>query len=446
MASLSNLPLELLRWVAEYLTTQRDISHLMQTNTRLYHAMHPILCEYNVQHDESSALPWAAQKGETRLVTKLLTAGANISAYSPSPRYVERKVHNSRDIDPWAKNNSLLYAAQGGHTAILKTLLGETRSGQTASPAQLRSVLHWALRQHDEQLVELMFAHKAPLDPATESSGAPSALGVAVAASYNAILPRLLALGARPGPHECPCPTERAIFTKQPEVIRLLLDHGLGLYGDNAVCHLAHEDDRDTLRLLLAYGMDLVNYGSAALFTAIRDGHYEMTELLIDNGAIKDVCCELYPPSGLFLGTAYSAVAMAILYERLDILRLLLDKGFLPGPRDLELATERSFTEAVSLLTPFAERDLHDGNVINMWHAFGWDPNNPRPRDGSMWDIKSRSQGIIDTSGTREPEPESLWATAVSNDDYNDSDGDYDSELEREYWRNSEYGRINVSY
>ncbi|GLA81300.1 hypothetical protein AtubIFM56815_004944 [Aspergillus tubingensis] len=445
MACLSNLPLELLRWVAEYLTSQRDISHLMQTNKRLYHALHPILCEYNVQHDESSALPWAARKGETRLVTKLLTAGANISAYSPCPRYVERKVKYNRDIDPWAKNNALLYAAQGGHTAILKTLLGETRSGQTASPAQLRSVLHWALREHDEQLVELMFAHKAPLDPATESSGAPSALGVAVAASYNAILPRLLALGARPGPRECPCPTERAIFTKQPDIIRLLLDHGLGLHGDHAVCHLAHEDDRDTLQLLLAYGMDLVNYGSAALFTAIRDGHYEMTELLIDNGAIKDVCCELYPPPGFFFGTEYSAVAIAILYERLDILRLLLDKGFLPGPRDLELATERKFTEAVSILTPFAERDLHDGKVVNMWHAFRWDPNNPRPRDGSMWDVQYRSQGIIDTSGTIMSEPESLWASAVPNDDYNDSDGDYDSELEREYWRNSEYGRFNVS-
>ncbi|OJJ77960.1 hypothetical protein ASPBRDRAFT_167299 [Aspergillus brasiliensis CBS 101740] len=445
MASLSDLPLELVLWIAGYLTTQRDISHLMQTTKLLYHMLHQFLCEYNVQHDGSSALPWAAQKGDIRFVTKLLAAGANIAAYIPSPRYLERKVKNCRDIDPWAKKNPLLFAAQGGHTEILNTLLGETRPGQAASPAQLRSVLHWALRQHDEQLVELMFTHKAPLDPATESRCAPSALGVAVAASYKAILARLLALGARPGPEESPCPTERAICTKQIDIARLLLDHGFGLHTDRAVCHLAHEDDRDTLRLLLSYGMDLEGYGSAALFTAIRDGHYEMTELLIDNGAIKDISCELYPRSGFILGTEYSAVAIAVLYERLDILKLLLDKGFLPGPRDLRIATERNFVEAVSLLTPFADRVLHHDTNISMWYAFRWDPNNPRPREGSMWNIQSRAEGIIDTSGTREPEPVDLWKYAVAGPMFPDSDGDNSSELEEAWRRDSPYNIIQVS-
>ncbi|GKZ24621.1 hypothetical protein AbraIFM66951_012025 [Aspergillus brasiliensis] len=407
MASLSNLPLELLMWVAGYLTTQRDISHLMQTTKRLYHAMHPFLCEYNVQYDGSSALPWAAKKGDIRFVTKLLAVGANIAAYTPSARYVERKVRNERDIDPWAKNNPLLYAAQGGHTEILNMLLGETRSGQAASPAQLRSVLHWALRQHDEQLVELMLAHQAPLDPATEATRAPSALGVAAAAGYKSILPRLLAIGARPGRGECPCPTEQAVCSNRPDIVRILLDHGLGLYGDDALCHIAHKDDRSMLRLFLEYDLDLVEYGSAALFTAIRDGHYEMTELLIDNGALKDVSCDLYPQSGFpFFGSSYSAVGFAILYERLEILRLLLDKGFLPGPLDLDLAKKRNFVEAVSLLAPFADHELGHHLGIANWHAFGMNPKSPEEQASNRWYCKSCAQGIVDTSGTREEEPD----------------------------------------
>ncbi|KAI2819742.1 hypothetical protein CBS147343_2997 [Aspergillus niger] len=406
MASLANLPLELLRWVAEYLTTQRDISHLMQTTKRLYHTIHPLLCEYNIQHDDSSALVWAAQKGNALLVDKLLAAGANIAAYVPPARYIVRKIRRGTGADPWAKNNPLLYAAQGGHMEVLGILLAETRSGHAASSAQLRSVLHWALRQHDGQLVERMLAHKAPLDPATEARCAPSALGVAVAAGYKSILPRLLDIGAWPGLRECPCPTEQAVCNNRPDILRILLDHGIGLYGDDALCHIAHNDDRSMLQLFLEYDIDLVEYGSAALFTAIRDGHYEMAELLIDNGALKDVSCDLYPPSGLFPGTPYSAVGFAILYERVDILRLLLEKGFLPAPSDLDLAKERNFDEAVSLLAPFAKRELHYHLGIANWHAFGLNPKSTEERASNRWHSKYCAGGIADTSGTREPEPD----------------------------------------
>ncbi|KAI2900126.1 hypothetical protein CBS11852_2920 [Aspergillus niger] len=406
MASLANLPLELLRWVAEYLTTQRDISHLMQTTKRLYHTIHPLLCEYNIQHDDSSALVWAAQKGNALLVDKLLAAGANIAAYVPPARHIVRKIRRGTGADPWAKNNPLLYAAQGGHMEVLGILLAETCSGHAASSAQLRSVLHWALRQHDGQLVERMLAHKAPLDPATEARCAPSALGVAVAAGYKSILPRLLDIGARPGLRECPCPTEQAVCNNRPDILRILLDHGIGLYGDDALCHIAHNDDRSMLQLFLEYDIDLVEYGSAALFTAIRDGHYEMAELLIDNGALKDVSCDLYPPSGLFPGTPYSAVGFAILYERVDILRLLLEKGFLPAPSDLDLAKERNFDEAVSLLAPFAKRELHYHLGIANWHAFGLNPKSTEERASNRWHSKYCAGGIADTSGTREPEPD----------------------------------------
>ncbi|GLA31407.1 hypothetical protein AnigIFM63326_010079 [Aspergillus niger] len=411
----------------------------MQTTKRLYHILYPLLYEHNVRHDESSALLWGAQKGEARLVDKLLAAGANIAAYVPPTRYVERKVRNRRDIDPWAKKNPLLYAAQGEHTQVLNMLLGETRSGQAASPAQLRSVLHWALRQQDGQLVELMLAHQAPLDPATKSSGAPSALGVAMAAGYTAILPRLLALGARPGTEETPSPTQLAICANHPHIVRLFLDRGWGLNSDEALSHIAHENDRAMLRLLIEYGLNLQACSPVPLFTAIRDGHYEMTELLIDNGIIKDLTCELYPRSGWPWGSEYSAVGFAILYERLDILKLLLDKGFPPEERDLKLATERNFVQAISLLKPFAERELRMlmsiGNQL-LW-GFDYDLENSRPRNLGMWQMRCHAQGIIDTSGTREPDPEDPFDGRVAcGPSLWDSDGDHSSELDEYYRQN----------
>ncbi|XRM42892.1 hypothetical protein ABZX51_006103 [Aspergillus tubingensis] len=426
MSSLNHLPMELLLWVVEYLTTQRDISHLMQTTKHLYTTLHPFLCNYNIRHNEGSALLWAAQNGKAHLTAQLLTAGANIAAYTPPARYIARKIRIGTGVDPWAKKNPILCAAQGGHMKTLEILLGETRSGQAASPAQLRSVLHWALRQHDDQLVERMLALKAPLDPATEARYAPSALGVAVTAGYRSILPRLLGIGARPGPKECPCPTEQAVRNNRPDIVRILLDHGIGLYGDGVLCHIAHEDDRSMLRLFLEYDIDLVDYGSAALFTAIRDGHYEMAELLIDNGALKGVTCDLYPQSGFFFGTAYSAVGFAILYEQLEILRLLLDKGFLPEPSDLDLAKKRNFIDAVSLLTPFAERKLHNQISIGNWHMLGLNPKTPEEEASNRWCAKYCTGGIIDPSGTREPEPNLV----LSQPWLVDSDGDVDSEQE----------------
>ncbi|OOF91996.1 hypothetical protein ASPCADRAFT_210863 [Aspergillus carbonarius ITEM 5010] len=406
MTSLSHLPLELLRWVAAYLDTPRDIGHFMQTTKRLYHALHPFLCEFNVRHEESSALLWAAREGHARLVGQLLAAGANIAAYvppAPLPRGRDEEQDGAKGgIDPWATKNPLLHAAQGRHTEVLQTLLTETRSGQAALPAQLRSVLHWALRQHDAELVELMLAHQAPLNPATKQRAARSALGVAVGAGYNAILPRLLTLGARPGVEEYPCPVQQAICTNQPDLVRLLLDHGLPLHSDEGLCHIAHEDNRAMLRLLLEYGIDLNLYGCAALPVAIRDGHYEMAKLLIDHRAPTDILFTLYPPCQIPLGPVFTAMGFAILYDRLDILQLLLDRGTRPSQEDINLAKKRKLEEAVALLGPFVEEDQPRACYMELHINIAF--MEKKSQDPNMEQIYF-TESIVDISGTRHPDP-----------------------------------------
>ncbi|PYI09361.1 ankyrin [Aspergillus sclerotiicarbonarius CBS 121057] len=386
----------------------------MQATKHLYHALYPFLCEYNVRHDQGSALLWAAREGDSRLVTELLAVGANIAAHVPPPRRLQAKPGMEiGGIDPLVDRNPLLNAAEGRHIETLKILLEETRSGQGALRAQLRPVLHWALRRHDAQLVELMLAHQAPLNPATKARASPSALGAAVVSGYKAILPRLVAAGARPGPNEWPCPIEQAIRTGQPSIVRLLLEQGVSLRADTAVSHIAHKDDRVMLRLLLEYGIDLNLYGCAALFTVVRDGHYEMVQLLLDHGAPTDLHCDLFPPSGIPVGSYYSLIGFAIIYARLDILRLLLDRGTLPQPGDLALATRRNLSEAVALLAPFAEQELHWKSHIEL-HVNILQMNKKR-QDPKLEGIKYTT-GIVDTSGTIEPDPPGLETESMEED------------------------------
>jgi hypothetical protein len=115
------------------------------------------------------------QEWYTDLATKLLNAGANIAAFE-SPAEIAHTV-DTRDL--WKEVEiPLLFGAQGGHLGTLYSMLSETRSDRVYSPAQLRTVLHWAIRSHDNGLVELMVKNHAPLDPAGDARWAFSALAL----------------------------------------------------------------------------------------------------------------------------------------------------------------------------------------------------------------------------------------------------------------------------
>lgn len=217
MTSFSRLPDELLLLVAQQLATQPDIYHLAQVNARCYRALHSHLCAHNVQHHGSTALLWAAQKGNLPRIAKLLAAGASIVTWSRQEEIREDSVGQKWIFFP--PENPLLEAAQGSHTAALQLMLEENRPNQAASLDQLRTLLHWALRAHDGPLVDLLVGQRrAPFDsrtyrdwpsPTTPDTW-PSALNVALEAEYYTIVPRLVEQGAIPGPYRRrPCPIEQ---------------------------------------------------------------------------------------------------------------------------------------------------------------------------------------------------------------------------------------------
>ncbi|KAB8259202.1 ankyrin repeat protein [Aspergillus pseudonomiae] len=365
MARLDQLPLELLILTAQSLHNQKDISALVRTNKTLHHALYAFLCRFNVEHHRSSALLWAARNGYTDLVTRMLDAGANISSYE-SPTEATYDPDNLVDL---SEVNPLLAAAQGGHLGTLRAMLSEKRPGRASSPAQLRTVFHWAIRSRTSDLVELMIENNAPLDPAGKHHMALSALSVAIDSGNNSIIPRLLELGARSGFYESPCPVELAICTDQPQLVELLLKHGMQPHDNEGLGHIIRRNDKALLQLLLDYGLKLKFYFEP-LFIAIMEGQYEMVEMLIDNGVNPNLTHSLNTRDEEGYDEIYNLgpVGFAIHFRHLDILKLLLDKDVPPGRSDMQLAAERKYEEAMVLLSKFADQELHDRiGAIDLW-------------------------------------------------------------------------------
>jgi ankyrin repeat protein len=398
MTRLDELPIELLLYITEYLSNQSDINAFVQTNWNLYRLLHFFLCRYNVRHHQSSALLWAARNGDAHLVTKLLNAGANIAA-------LELPIETDHDIftDVSKIESPLLLAAQGGHIAILKSMLSETRPGQACSPAQLRTVIHWAILSRDRELVELMIHHKAPLDPAGEEWEALSALSAAVVSKDESIIRRMLSIGAWNGPNELPCPIARAIDTGQPHVAKLLLDHGIRLCTDTGLCFIASRNDTITLQHMIDCGLDLSIDGHTALFTAIMDGQYEMVEFLIEKGANPHLVCELLTSGegNSLKALYYSSIEFAIHFRHLPILKLLLAKGVLPDQDGLPLAVEKEFEEAVALLSEFSDQHLPLKELLEDF----LDRQQSNGRDiGLDFDIPHKGWAIFDSNMPKEAE------------------------------------------
>ncbi|OQE94860.1 hypothetical protein PENNAL_c0003G03290 [Penicillium nalgiovense] len=242
MAPLDQLPSELLFLVAEDLPKEKGINSLTQTNRNLCSRLQFFLYQRNIKYHQISALLWAARNGYTNLTVILIAAGGNIAGFETT----EEKIGLSKD-----PQNPLLFAAQGRHILTLKTMLSETRPGQACSPAQRRTVLHWAIHSRDHELVVLMIDYKSSLDPA--GYGPFSALGAAVASGYDSIIPCLLKEGAQPGYWENPCPIANAIYTNQRQVVELLLKHGVRLVSDRVLCDIVSRNDNDLYELLVKY-------------------------------------------------------------------------------------------------------------------------------------------------------------------------------------------------
>jgi hypothetical protein len=86
--ALLDLPNELLQYISENLKLERDINAFTRTNRRLYNLLSLYLYQHNIQFFGSSALQWAAERGQEGTTRKMLAEGADteeLSEYGEVP-------------------------------------------------------------------------------------------------------------------------------------------------------------------------------------------------------------------------------------------------------------------------------------------------------------------------------------------------------------------------
>ncbi|GMG06611.1 unnamed protein product [Aspergillus oryzae] len=105
--SLLILPIELLRLIATFLKTEKDLNSLCQTNTWLYSVLNRFLYQQNIRISGESALIWAAKFGKVVTAQILIQEGVNVG------------MHDTNGMSP------LLYAAAYGHLAVAELLVQE---------------------------------------------------------------------------------------------------------------------------------------------------------------------------------------------------------------------------------------------------------------------------------------------------------------------------------
>lgn len=148
-----------------------------------------------------------------------------------------------------------------------------------------------------------------------------------------------------------PDPFVQATSYSDTSIPQLLLRYGVRPKSTKILSHLARRGDTASLRVLIDSGLDIVVYDHIALFIAIDLGDQAMVQLLLEEGAnphLKGIATNwLY----------YSTVYHAVQYRRLDILKVLVDKGVRPDRQDFQLAIDLKFLEAVAILEDFSYED-----------------------------------------------------------------------------------------
>ncbi|KAK1143848.1 hypothetical protein N8T08_005961 [Aspergillus melleus] len=242
----------------------------MRSTRTFYHLVHPILCRFNARNHRSSGLLFAATNGLTDLVENLFAADASIGA---SDRTTDSREYELRVVD-----------------GSLDKPGNDPRRCLSRPP-----FLHWALRFHKIEIVDLMLAEGAPLD-----------VPVNMGSIYEE-------KGAEFWEYERPHPWYEAAVQREGQMLQLLLKHGRRPKSDKAL------DPANG-------GLDIRVHGHPALFTAVEKGHFDMVKYLNPN-----LRCNCYDING-----PYSTVSAAVQARRMDILEFFVtEQGVRPDEKDI---------------------------------------------------------------------------------------------------------------
>lgn len=125
--SLRAVPTELVNAVAQILLhSLNDLNALTQVCRRLHVIANPTLYRHHIDHQQGTALLWAAEHGKDAACNRLLREGADANIQDPENR------------------TPLSRAAQNGHESVVSILLSTGKADPNAPDMLLHAPLHWA--------------------------------------------------------------------------------------------------------------------------------------------------------------------------------------------------------------------------------------------------------------------------------------------------------------
>ncbi len=272
----------------------------------------------------------AVRAGDAQGVASLLAAGADPDA---------------RDRDPEQGSWPLIaLATRTGQRAIVEALVGAgadvDAKVETRTPPLDRSALQIAAEAGRVDLVDVLVRAGSEVDHRDgthwlSDEGGQTALQIAAEGGHTDVVRALVAAGARVGARSTEGSTALGLAAAagRLEVVRALVEAGAEVDvrdGEGATplveaCSKGHEE---VVRLLLDAGADPAARGKeswSALGAAVSEDHTGIVRMLLAAGAAVD------EPGG-----SLTPVGTAILYDKTEILRLLLERGVDPNCADDE--------------------------------------------------------------------------------------------------------------
>ncbi|KAJ4859893.1 ankyrin repeats (3 copies) domain-containing protein [Trichoderma breve] len=398
--------------------------------------------EYRHQLDEVSyfgetAIAAACGNGNQAISQALIDAGANIKCPSYDGETALHKavdqdrldlvmllLENGADLN--AVNNSsataLHYAAHSGHADVIRLLISQdSRQNNMMTKRNSQTPLHTAAIRGQAESVQLLLDYGVDISVVDEDGCTP--LISASFFGFTEVVRILLRWGSDINAQDLRGMTALALATQNghTKTAELLLQNGAdttlvdNIAGWTVLLHAAYYGCVDIFRALLTYGAD-INFtdpdGKAGtpLGMAIRHGHYEVVELLLNNGASHNAVLEtdwlpltLASSEGqvniakLFLGLGadinestsdgLTPLVKAIWKNKVDMVQFLLENGADPSIADNSGST--ALKAAIHVAAHYGHVDiikllLEKGFKTTERGADGWTPLHAAAHGGHL--------------------------------------------------------------
>jgi ankyrin repeat protein len=226
----------------------------------------------------------------------------------------------------------LIDAAKGGDAKTVRALLAE-HLPVTAGEADGTTALHYAVRNDNLEMADLLIANGAQVNAATRYNITP--LSLACDHGNAPMIERLLKAGADPNgtSEEGQTALMSSALAGKVDAIKVLLTHGAKVNvaepvrGQTALMWGASEGNTAAVETLIEFGADVKaksKSGFTPLLFAVRNGHKETVQMLLDHGANANDAA----PDGT------SGLNVAVVNACFEVAAVLLDHGADPNAPD----------------------------------------------------------------------------------------------------------------